>query len=51
MDRVFNMGIGMVLVVSPYFAESIRTQLNSCGVESWIIGRADEGQRAVVWDA
>ena len=26
MDRVFNQGIGFVMVVSPYFAESIRKQ-------------------------
>jgi phosphoribosylformylglycinamidine cyclo-ligase len=29
MDRVFNMGLGLVLVVSPYYAESIRHQLIS----------------------
>ncbi len=27
MDQVFNMGIGLVLVVSPFYAESIRHQL------------------------
>ena len=27
MYRVFNMGIGLVLVVSPYYAESIQQQL------------------------
>ncbi len=49
MDRVFNMGVGLVLVVSPYYAESIRHQLADCGVESWLIGRAKEGPRGVVW--
>jgi phosphoribosylformylglycinamidine cyclo-ligase len=49
MDRVFNMGVGMVLVVSPYYAESIRHQLAQCGVESWPIGRTQEGPRGVVW--
>jgi phosphoribosylformylglycinamidine cyclo-ligase len=49
MDRVFNMGVGLVLVVSPYYAESIRHQLADCGVESWVIGRAEEGPRGVVW--
>jgi phosphoribosylformylglycinamidine cyclo-ligase len=49
MDRVFNMGIGMVLVVSPYYAESIRHQLARGGVESWPIGRVQEGTRGVVW--
>ncbi len=51
MDRVFNMGIGMVLVVSRFFAESIRSQLAACGVESWPIGRALEGPRRVVFNS
>lgn len=38
MDRVFNMGIGMVLVVAPHYADSIRQQLADCGHESWPIG-------------
>ncbi len=49
MDRVFNMGIGLVLVVSPHFAESIRHQLADCGLESWTIGRAVAGARGVAW--
>lgn len=48
MERVFNMGVGMVLVVSPYYAESIRHQLKRAGVASWLIGRAEEGPRDVV---
>ena len=48
MDRVFNMGIGLVLVVRPFYAESIRHQLADCGVESWLIGRAEEGTGGVV---
>ena len=39
MHRVFNMGIGLALVVSPYYAESIREQLAACGLASWPIGR------------
>ena len=27
MDRVFNMGIGFVMIVSQYYAESIQRQL------------------------
>lgn len=40
MDRVFNMGLGMVLVVSPHFADSIQHQLADCGLTSWRIGEA-----------
>jgi phosphoribosylformylglycinamidine cyclo-ligase len=38
MERVFNMGVGMVLVVSPHFAESIQGQLSDLGVQNWRIG-------------
>ena len=38
MERVFNMGIGMVLVVSPHFADSIRHQLADLGHVAWPIG-------------
>lgn len=49
MHRVFNMGIGLVLVVSPYYAQSIRHQLADCGLESWEIGSVAEGPHGVVW--
>jgi phosphoribosylformylglycinamidine cyclo-ligase len=49
MHRVFNMGVGLALVVSPYYAESIQQQLASCGLVSWMIGRALEGDREVRW--
>jgi phosphoribosylformylglycinamidine cyclo-ligase len=49
MHRVFNMGIGLALVVSPFYAESIQKQLTTCGLESWLIGRATVGNQEVVW--
>jgi phosphoribosylformylglycinamidine cyclo-ligase len=51
MHRVFNMGVGLVLVVSPYYAESIQQQLAECRLSSWPIGRAIPGNRDVVWKA
>ena len=48
MDRVFNMGLGMVLIVSPYYAESVRHQLADSGLESWVVGRVEEGSGEVV---
>lgn len=38
MYRVFNMGIGLVLVVSPFYAESVRRILQLAGYENWLIG-------------
>jgi phosphoribosylformylglycinamidine cyclo-ligase len=49
MYRVFNMGIGLVLLVSPYYAESIQQQLVTCGLESWLIGHVNEGEQGVRW--
>jgi len=49
MDRVFNMGIGLVLVVSPYYAESIVHQIRDRGCAAWQIGRILEGDRGVGW--
>jgi len=50
MDRVFNMGLGMVLIVSPFYAESIRKQLKrENGLRTWQIGRAIEGPKGVAW--
>jgi len=43
MERVFNMGVGMTMIVSDYYAESVQQQLASLGQESWQIGRIVEG--------
>jgi phosphoribosylformylglycinamidine cyclo-ligase len=49
MFRVFNMGIGMVLVVRPYYADHIIHELGRRGVQSWTIGEIRSGeQRAVL---
>jgi len=43
MARVFNMGIGLVLVVSAYYGERIQRMLREdCGLSSWQIGRIVE---------
>ncbi|HEX5472384.1 MAG TPA: phosphoribosylformylglycinamidine cyclo-ligase [Lacipirellulaceae bacterium] len=49
MYRVFNMGIGMVLIVSPYYAESIRQRLAQSGLQSWPIGRVIQNGSEVRW--
>lgn len=38
MERVFNMGVGMVLVVSSDAAESVQRQLADVGFENWQLG-------------
>ncbi len=49
MDQVFNMGLGLVMIVAPFYAESIRHQLARGGLKSWLIGHVEKGPRGVVW--
>jgi phosphoribosylformylglycinamidine cyclo-ligase len=51
MDEVFNMGIGLALAVSPYYADSIRGQLAEIGLESWQVGRIVEGPQGAAWES
>ena len=51
MDRIFNMGIGLVLVVAEYYAEAIVRHLaDDAGTPAWIIGEVVAGDRNVIWD-
>ncbi|HEY2158784.1 MAG TPA: phosphoribosylformylglycinamidine cyclo-ligase [Isosphaeraceae bacterium] len=50
MFRVFNMGIGLVMIVAEYYAESIaRTIRHEAGIPAWVIGEVVEGDRTVEW--
>ena len=51
MYRVFNMGIGLTMIVAEYYAESIVRHLkHKAKVPAWIIGEVIEGNQDVVWD-
>lgn len=43
MFRVFNMGIGFVVICAPSFANSIIHQLADSGVPAWVIGDVRDG--------
>jgi phosphoribosylformylglycinamidine cyclo-ligase len=49
MDRVFNGGIGFVMIAAPYYAESIRERLTRQGVPTFVIGEVREGAAGVEW--
>jgi phosphoribosylformylglycinamidine cyclo-ligase len=49
MDRVFNQGIGFVMIVRPFYKDSIRNQLAEDRVKSWVIGEVREGAPGVEW--
>jgi phosphoribosylformylglycinamidine cyclo-ligase len=47
MDRVFNNGIGLVMIVSPFYAESILRQLCEDRIPTRDIGEVREGEAGV----
>lgn len=49
MFHVFNMGVGMVFIVSPYYANAITETAASLGLTSWTIGRAVAGEGKSRW--
>ncbi|HEX8202658.1 MAG TPA: phosphoribosylformylglycinamidine cyclo-ligase [Isosphaeraceae bacterium] len=51
MFRVFNMGIGLVLIVAEYHAEAIARYLrDEADQPAWVIGEVVPGDRTVEWD-
>jgi phosphoribosylformylglycinamidine cyclo-ligase len=49
MDVVFNLGIGFVMIVSRFYAESIQRRLEECRVRAFEIGTVIEGEPGVEW--
>lgn len=47
MFRVFNMGIGFVLVVKPKSVEDVRQRLGKLDIRTWVIGQVESGERKV----
>ena len=50
MFRVFNMGIGFAVIVSSYYAESVRRQLDNDRVRTFEIGEVREGEPGVEFE-
>ncbi len=49
MDHVFNMGLGLVLIVSPYYSDSIQSMIREEGYRCWVVGQAEEGSCQSRW--
>jgi phosphoribosylformylglycinamidine cyclo-ligase len=49
MDRVFNGGVGFVIVAAPFYADSIRERLTKDGFPTHHIGDIREGEPGVEW--
>jgi phosphoribosylformylglycinamidine cyclo-ligase len=52
MDRVFNMGVGMIAAATPDAVQTLRQAAGSAGVETWVIGEviAGGGEVSVIRD-
>jgi phosphoribosylformylglycinamidine cyclo-ligase len=48
MFGVFNMGLGMVLVVSPYYADAVMKRFRRQGIEPYHIGEVTRGKQRIV---
>jgi phosphoribosylformylglycinamidine cyclo-ligase len=44
MDRVFNMGVGMIAVARPQDADAVEARVRESGVDVWRIGRVEGGR-------
>ncbi|MEO6810668.1 MAG: phosphoribosylformylglycinamidine cyclo-ligase [Isosphaeraceae bacterium] len=50
MFRVFNMGIGLTLIVADYYAEAVARYLREeIELPAWVIGEVTTGNRDVTW--
>lgn len=47
MFRVFNMGIGFVVIIRAQFADAVRRMLHESGANAWLIGEVRRGERGV----
>ncbi len=49
MTRVFNMGVGYVMIVSPFCAKAIMTRLARHNEKCWILGKVKKGGPDIQW--
>ncbi len=49
MMRVFNMGVGFVMIVSPHFVRPILSRLRRLGERCWILGKVRKGGPELLW--
>ena len=49
MFHVFNMGVGMVFIVSPFYANTVTETATKLGLKSWTIGHVQAGEGKSRW--
>ena len=50
MMRVFNMGVGYVMIVAPAFAKAVMTRLRRAGETCWVLGKVRKGGPDLQWN-
>lgn len=43
MDRVFNMGVGMIVAIDPSDSQAVMAEASAAGIEAWAIGSVVDG--------
>jgi phosphoribosylformylglycinamidine cyclo-ligase len=49
MYRVFNMGIGFIVVVRPRLVDTVQRRLARHEIKTWMLGTVEEGERGVAY--
>ncbi|MFP3937912.1 MAG: phosphoribosylformylglycinamidine cyclo-ligase [Phycisphaerae bacterium] len=49
MMRVFNMGVGFVMIVAPDFAKPVMNRLRRSGERCWVLGKVRKGGPELEW--
>ncbi len=49
MSKVFNMGVGFVMIVAPTFAKPIMDCLGRMGERCWVLGKVRKGGPELMW--
>ena len=49
MSKVFNMGLGLVFIVSPFYANTVKELAEASGLASWNLGEVKEGTGTSRW--
>lgn len=49
MFHVFNMGVGLVFIVSPFYANTVTETASKLGLKSWTIGHVRDGSGKSRW--
>jgi len=47
--RVFNMGVGFVMIVAPYYANSVMATLTKARQRCWVLGKVRRGGPELQW--